>query len=69
MIDAKSQIIIANHSPIILGFGQGTIFRFSEDGIDKIDYKDTDPYVLTLSFLKQRELFAREIGLKSMPEK
>ena len=69
LIDKRSQIIIATHSPIILGFGQGTIYKFSEEGIQKVDYHDTDPYVLTLSFLKQREIFAKELGLRDLKEK
>lgn len=66
LVDEDSQLIIATHSPILLGFGGATIYRFSEEGIREVDYKETDPYMLTLDFLKNRNRYASYMGLPEL---
>lgn len=68
LVDCGSQFIIATHSPILLGFGQARIYRFSEEGIHKIAYRDTEQYQLTLEFLKNRSLYANILGLEELTE-
>jgi len=49
-----AQFIIATHSPILLGFPGADILNF-DDGMNKIDYEDTDHYQITSYFLRHRE--------------
>jgi len=63
MILAGSQFIIATHSPILLGLGRGWIYQFSHRGIERIDYRETDHYQLTLDFLRHRERYEQLLGL------
>ena len=63
LVDQGSQFLIATHSPIILGFGEGIIYEFTEAGIAETEYHATEQYRMNLAFLTGRELFARELGL------
>lgn len=53
-VDGGAQFIIATHSPILLGFPGADILNF-DDGMNKIDYEDTDHYQITSYFLRHRE--------------
>lgn len=55
---------IATHSPFILGFGEGIIYEFTEAGITKTEYHNTEQYRMNLASLTGRELFALELWLK-----
>ena len=52
---AGSQFIIATHSPILLTMPDSEIFEFSENGISKVHYKDTEHYQITRNFLENPE--------------
>jgi predicted ATPase len=56
-----SQFIIATHSPILLGYPDASIFSFDEGSIKEIEYEETDPFLITSYFLKNREKVLREI--------
>lgn len=56
LVLARSQLIIATHSPIILGYPNAWIYQVSEHGVDRIDYEDTDHYQVTRNFLTRREM-------------
>jgi predicted ATPase len=55
LVLARSQLIIATHSPIILGYPDAWIYQVSEHGIDRVDYEDTDHFQVTRNFLNRRE--------------
>lgn len=55
------QFIIATHSPILLAYPGAAIHEFSEDGIAKVDYEDTEHYRITKYFMDHRESFLRRI--------
>lgn len=57
LVLARSQLIIATHSPIILGYPDAWIYQASEHGLDRIDYEDTEHYSVTRNFLNRRETF------------
>ncbi len=63
LVEEGSQLIIATHSPILLGFGQGKILEFSTNGIHEVKYKETKQYQLTLDFLRNRERYVTSLGL------
>lgn len=51
LVKAGSQLIIATHSPILTAFPGAEIFEFTENGISKTEYKDTEHYRVTKQFL------------------
>ena len=40
LVNDFSQFVIATHSPIILAYPDAIIYEFSEDGIERVDYRD-----------------------------
>ena len=55
LVKKDSQFIIASHSPIILAYPDAEILEFSERGLEKITYKETDSYSVTKAFLDDPE--------------
>lgn len=51
LVKNNSQIIIATHSPILMAYPNSEIIELSKDGIQKVDYKDTEHYKVTKQFL------------------
>ena len=60
-VENGSQFIIASHSPILLGYPEADIIDFDKEGLPRICYEDTDSYVLTKSFLNNRERILEEL--------
>ncbi len=56
LVLARSQLIIATHSPILLGYPNAWIYQASEHGLERIEYEDTDHYQVTRNFLTRREM-------------
>ena len=56
LVLARSQFIIATHSPILLGYPDASIYQASVHGLDRIEYEDTDHYQVTHNFLTRREM-------------
>ncbi len=61
LIDGGSQMIVATHSPIILAYPGALIYQFSEDGIEKVGFEDTDCYRITKGFLDNPNLYLRSL--------
>lgn len=55
LVNAKSQFIIATHSPILMAYPNSTIYWLSETGIEEIEYTKTEHYEITKTFLNQTE--------------
>ena len=55
LVKKDSQFIIATHSPILMAFPNADILEFSEDGINKVSYKDTQHYLITKQFINAPE--------------
>ena len=56
LVKNGSQLIIATHSPILMAFPNALIYEFSQThGIRTIDYKETEHYTITKSFLENPE--------------
>lgn len=55
LVKKNSQFIIATHSPILMAYPNALIYSLSEDGIKKVDYKNTDHYIITKEFLNKPE--------------
>lgn len=51
-----AQFLIATHSPMLLCYPGATIYSL-DDGIEKVDYQQTDHFQLTTSFLQDPERY------------
>ena len=59
LVREKSQFIIATHSPILMAFPDAFIYQFSQDGIERVAYEETEHYRVTRSFLSNPERMMR----------
>ena len=61
LVGARSQFIIATHSPILLGYPGATIYLFGEGAPEPIAFEETEHYQITRSFLEHPERMLREL--------
>lgn len=59
LVKNDSQFIIATHSPILMTFPEAQILEFSDKGIKEVEYKDTEHFNITKSFLENPERMLR----------
>lgn len=57
----NNQIFIITHSPILLSYPNAEIFNFSLDGVEKLEYEQTDQYNNYKDFLDNYQRFQKEI--------
>ncbi len=55
LIGEKSQFIIATHSPILMAYPDAWIYEFSQTGIERVAYAETEHYRITRDFLSNPE--------------
>ena len=55
LLKNNSQFIIATHSPIIMAFPNAEILQFSESGIEKVKFYETEHYKTTKLFIEEPE--------------
>lgn len=55
LVNKDSQFIIATHSPILITLPNSEIFEFSDNGIKKVSYSETEHYNITKQFLENPE--------------
>ena len=55
LVTANSQFIIATHSPILMAYPNAEILQFTENGIDKVSYRETEHYKITKQFIDTPE--------------
>ena len=59
LVKKDSQFIIATHSPILMAFPDAQIYQLSESGIETVEYKQTEHYLLTKRFLDNPDQMLR----------
>ena len=59
LVKDSSQFIIATHSPIIMSYPNALIYLLSEDGIEKIQYTETEHYSVMRNFMNNHEKMLR----------
>lgn len=59
LVQKLSQFIIATHSPILMAYPNAQILLLGGDGLHPIDYKQTEHYQITRSFLENPERMLR----------
>jgi predicted ATPase len=57
----NAQFIIATHSPILMGIPGATLYQIQEDAMQMVDYKETDHYRITKTFLDNPEYYLRHL--------
>ncbi len=67
LVDARSQLIIATHSPILMAFPEAQILEFSADGVREVAYDETEHYRVTKSFLNNPQKMLRYL-LQDCPD-
>ncbi|MGN1048037.1 MAG: AAA family ATPase [Eubacteriales bacterium] len=55
IVKNNSQFIISTHSPILMAYPDSEILQLSENGIEKVSYRDTEHYKITKQFIEMPE--------------
>lgn len=55
LVNNRSQLIIATHSPILMAYPHAEIIELSAEGIRKVTYTETEHYQITKRFLEAPE--------------
>jgi predicted ATPase len=61
LIKKQSQFVIATHSPILMAYPDAWIYQIGPDGLQRLDYRDTEHYMVSRAFLQHPEKFLREL--------
>lgn len=61
LVESNSQLIIATNSPILLAFPNATIYQISKEGIEIVEYKNCDHYILTKRFWNNPDHFMKHL--------
>ncbi len=59
LVQAGSQLVIATHSPLLMAYPQGEILLLGEGPIRPVEYRETEHYQITKSFLDSPERMLR----------
>ncbi|MBQ2985041.1 MAG: AAA family ATPase, partial [Clostridia bacterium] len=52
LVMRDSQFIIATHSPIVMAYPDADIILFSDRGMERVRYEETDHYRITKQFME-----------------
>jgi predicted ATPase len=55
LIALNSQFVVATHSPILMAYPDAWIYEISSNGLNRVDYEDTEHFKLTKSFLNRHQ--------------
>ena len=61
LVGARSQFIIATHSPILLAYPDAAIHECGPDGLRRVEYEDTEHFRITRDFLNRYPAMLREL--------
>ena len=59
LVQQKCQFVIATHSPMLMAYPDAFIYQFSADGIERVEYRETEHYRITRGFLANPERMLR----------
>jgi predicted ATPase len=57
--DNNTQFIISTHSPILMGIPGALIYEISDEGMNAVNYEETDHYRITKTFLNNPQHYLR----------
>jgi predicted ATPase len=55
----NAQFILSTHSPIMMGIPGAIIYEIKEEGMQRVNYEETDHYRVTKTFLNNPEYYLR----------
>ena len=55
LVKKESQFIISTHSPLLMAFPDAQVYELSEDGINEVDYRETEHFRTTKDFINNPE--------------
>lgn len=55
LVKQNSQVIIATHSPILMGYPDAMILQISNIGIEVVAYEETEHYIVMKEFINNRK--------------
>jgi predicted ATPase len=55
LVQARSQFVIATHSPILMAYPNALLYQITPDGLTRIEYQQTEHYIVTKRFLTNTE--------------
>lgn len=61
LVRSDSQFIIATHSPILMAYPGAEILQLEDGDLRPVKLEDTDHYIVTRSFMNDREKMLREL--------
>ncbi len=61
LVRARSQFIIATHSPILLAYPDATIYECSAEGLRRVAYEETEHFQITRDFLNRYPTMLRTL--------
>ncbi len=61
LVQNRSQLIIATHSPILMAYPQAQILELSANGIRQVQYDETEHVTVTRQFLNQPKQMLRHL--------
>ncbi|MFE6857115.1 AAA family ATPase [Nocardia sp. NPDC057668] len=61
LVRARSQFLIATHSPILMAYPDAWIYQIGEDGFERVEYEDTEHYRVTRTFLENPGKYLDEL--------
>ena len=59
LVDSGSQLLVATHSPILMAFPGSATYEIGADGLKLVDYRETEHYQVSRSFLDNPERMLR----------
>ncbi len=57
----NTQFIMATHSPILMGIPGAILYEIQEDSMQQVNYKETDHYRITKTFLDNPDAYLRHL--------
>jgi predicted ATPase len=61
LLAAESQFIIATHSPILMAYPDAWIYRLGSQGLERVEYEDTEHFAITRNFLNRHRDVVRQL--------
>ncbi|WP_157554716.1 AAA family ATPase [Nocardia crassostreae] len=61
LVQARSQFLIATHSPILMSYPDAWIYQIGSDGYELVEYEDTEHYRITRTFLDNPAKYLDEL--------
>lgn len=57
----NAQFILATHSPMLMGIPGATLYEILENGMQQVNFKETDHYRITKNFLDNPDYYLRHL--------